>query len=297
MDVQNLQEITISEEEIDEIYDQGREAVKTLVFSLVDSINTLTSIVKEQDLRLKAQEKRINYLENQINKNSRNSSKPPSSDSPFTNNKKKKKGKPGNKQKRTGTTLKQTDTPDETIRHEVHVCEHCLCDLSGVDPKEIDKRQIFDIPPIEVFVTEHQGEVKECPHCHGITKATFPEGVTHKAQYGSRIQAVAVYLRNYQLIPLERAMELFRDLFKVSLSEGSLVHMTTRCADRLSDFMAMVKDELKAAKVIHNDETGINVGGILHWMHTAGNQEYTYLFPHKKRGSEAFDDMGILTNY
>lgn len=297
MDVQELQELTISEEEIDEIYDQGREAVKTLVFSLVDSMNTLTSIVKEQDLRLKSQEKRINDLENQINKNSRNSSKPPSSDSPFKINNNKKKGKLGNKKKRPGTTLKQTDTPDETITHEVHVCKHCLCDLSGVDPKGIDKRQIFDIPPIEVFVTEHQGEIKECPHCHGITKASFPGGVTQKAQYGPRIQAVAVYLRNYQLIPLERAMELFRDLFKVSISEGSLVNMTSRCADRLLDFMAMVKENLKSANVIHNDETGINVGGVLHWMHTAGNQNYTYLFPHKKRGSEAFDDMGILTDF
>ena len=289
MDTGKLQKISITREQVRDVYDQGPEAVETLVFSLVDTINYLIDKVEEQD-------KRIKKLEDQINKNSRNSSKPPSSDSPFKN-KKKKPQKSRKTQTRTGTTLYQVPDPDEVIVQKVQVCEHCHCDLSSVSVKTIDKRQVIDIPPIKAFTTEYQGEVKVCPHCHKTTRAVFPDGVTHKAQYGPRVQAVAVYLRNYQLIPIERAIGLFRDLFRIPISEGTLVNMTSRCALRLSGFMEGVKQKLIAADLMHSDETGINVGGILHWLHTAGNKDYTYLSPHKKRGSEAFDDIGILTDF
>lgn len=298
MEYRNIQKVSITREQIREVYDQGTEAVETLVLSLVETINMLIEKVDEQSKIIASQDKRIKKLEDQLGKNSRNSSKPPSTDSPFKNKeKKKRKQKSGEKKKRTGTTLSQIPDPDEVVKCKINFCEHCHCDLSDVNIREIDKRQVTDIPPIKAFTTEYQGEIKECPHCHKTTRATFPEGVTHKAQYGPRIHAMAVYLRNYQLIPLERSIELFRDLFKLSLSEGTIVNMTTRCADQLSGFMEMVKQELIDAEIIHNDETGINIKGILNWLHTAGNKNFTFLFPHKKRGSVAFDEIGILPKF
>ena len=291
MEPGKLQKISITRKQIRAVYDQGPEAVEDLVLSLVNSINQLIDISEKQEIRIKK-------LEAQINKNSRNSSKPPSSDSPFKNkDKKKKKQSTGAKKKRKGTTLKQVEDPDEVVKCKVDFCEHCQSDLSAVNIQTLDKRQVTDLPPIKAYTIEYQGEVKECPHCHKITKAVFPEGVTHKIQYGSGIQAVAVYLRNYQLIPLERTIELFRDLFNIHLSEGTIVNMTTRCANNLSGFMEIVKQKLIAAKIMHNDETGINIRGILHWLHTAGNKDYTYLFPHKKRGRIAFDEIGILPDF
>ena len=291
MEPGRLQKISITRKQIRAVYDQGPEAVEDLVLSLVESINQLIDISEQQ-------EKRIKKLEAQINKNSRNSSKPPSSDSPFKNkDKKKKKQSSGVKKKRKGTTLKQVEDPDEVVKYKVDFCEHCQSDLSAVNIQTLDKRQVTDLPPIKAYTIEYQGEVKECPHCHKITKAVFPEGVTHKVQYGSGIQAAAVYLRNYQLIPLKRTIELFQDLFNIHLSEGTIVNMTTRCADNLSGFMEIVKQKLITAKIMHNDETGINIRGILHWLHTAGNKDYTYLFPHKRRGRIAFDKIGILPDF
>jgi transposase len=288
MEYSKLQKISITREQVREVYDQGPEAVEKLVFSLVDTINMLID-------RVEAQDQRIKKLEEQVSKNSRNSSKPPSTDSPFKNKDNSKKStKIDAKKKRPGRTLSQVSEPDEIMQCKVDCCEHCHRNLSDIDSKEIDKRQVTDLPQIKAITTEYQGEVKECPYCHKITRATFPDGVTHKAQYGSGVQAVAVYLRNYQLIPLERTIELFRDLLGINLSEGTIVNMTTRCADQLSGFMKMVKQKMIDAKIMHNDETGINIRGILHWLHTAGNKDFTYLFPHKKRGSVAFDEMGIL---
>ncbi len=301
MEYEKLQKISETQEQIKEVYDKGIDAVENLVFSLVNSVNQLIDIVEEQNTKIATQAKRIQKLEDQIKKDSHNSSKPPSSDSPFKNKtkekKKKKKPKTSTKKKRTGTTLKQVSDPDDIIPCKVNICIHCQHDLSDIDVKEIDKRQLIDIPPVEIHTTEYQGEIKECPNCHKVTKAVFPEGVTHKVQYGTGVQAVAVYLRNYQLIPVKRTIELFKDLFKISLSEGTIVNMTTRCADQLSGFMEKVKQKLINAKILHSDETGINIRGILHWLHTAGNKSYTYLFPHERRGEVAFDEIGILPKY
>ena len=297
MEPGKLQKISITREQIREVYDQGPEAVEKLVFSLVDSIKRLIDITVGQNSKIEAQDKRIKKLEDQINKNSHNSSKPPSTDSPFKNkDKKDNKQKTGVKvkKKRKGTTLNQVSNPDKIVTCKVDFCTHCQHDLSDVALKKVDKRQVTDIPPIKAYTTEYQGEIKECPHCHKTIKADFPEGVTHKTQYGSGVQAIAIYLRNYQLIPVERTIELFRDLFKISLSEGTIVNITTRCANQLSGFMETVKQKLIKADIMHNDETGINIRGILHWLHTAGNKNYTYLSPHKRRGQIAFDDIGIL---
>ena len=288
MEYEKLQKIHITRTQIRSIYDQGPEAVEDLVLGLVDSINKLTDIVNDQN-------KRITKLEDQISKNSRNSSKPSSTDSPYKN---KKKTPKSNKPKtRKGTTLQQVSNPDKVVSSKVTECDHCQNDLSNILCTSLDKRQVTDIPPIQATITEYQGEITVCPFCNKVTKAKFPEGVTHKAQYGKNIQAMAVYLRNYQLIPLNRTTQLFKDLFQVSISEGSLVNMTKRCADGLSGFMETVKEKLQQADVIHNDETGVNIVGKLHWIHTAGNKGLTYLMPHKKRGSEAIDEMGILPEF
>ena len=241
MGYEQLQKITITRDQIRTIYDEGPEAVETLVLSLVKSINNLTDIVNEQG-------KRISDLEDIINKNSRNSHKPSSTDFPYKD--KKKSASQKLRKKRKGTTLKQVPDPDKIVISKVCTCEHCQADISKIHSCGIDKRQVIDIPPIHSFTTEFQGEIVECPFCHKKTTAIFPDGVTHKAQYGNNIQAMAVYLRNYQLIPLNRTMQLFKDLFKVSISEGSLVNMTTRCADRLSGFMDTVKDQLRKASLV-----------------------------------------------
>ncbi len=113
MEPGKLQKISITRKQIRAVYDQGSEAVEDLILSLVASINQLIDISEKQ-------EKRIKRLEAQINKNSRNSSKPPSSDSPFKNkDKKKKKQSTGVKKKRKGTTLKQVEDPDVLVKCKV----------------------------------------------------------------------------------------------------------------------------------------------------------------------------------
>ena len=85
------------------------------------------------------------------------------------------------------------------------------------------KRQVFDIPPLGIEVTEHQAEVKQCPGCGVRVKAAFPTGVSQPTQYGPRLKAQACYLHNYQLIPLARTTELLTDFYGQAPSEAVII--------------------------------------------------------------------------
>jgi transposase len=107
------------------------------------------------------------------------------------------------------------DNPDIVKVHKVEHCGHCGESLKGEEVLGVDRRQVFDLPPIKVQVTEHQAEIKECDRCGKLTTAEFPLEVTHKVQYGPGLKATAAYIKSNGLLSYERATELFEDLFGV----------------------------------------------------------------------------------
>lgn len=241
---------------------------------------------------------RIRDLEARLSKNSQNSSKPPSTDGynkPKPRSERGKSGKPsGGQPGHKGHTLMQVAEVDEVQAHGVDTCEHCACSLAGVKA-EIEKRQEFELPTLQVKVIEHRVEVKRCCRCGKVNKAHAP--IQSKAGYGKRIEALAVYLNQYQMIPLSRTCEVFADLFGVGLSEGTVVNMTERCHGQLSEFAQQVNVGLKSAAVAHFDETGIQVQKHLNWVHVASNARLTAYHLDAKRGSEGMERMGILPEF
>jgi transposase len=108
---------------------------------------------------------------------------------------------------------------------------------------------------------------------------------------------LAIYLRDYELLPSERTAEIFEDIFSVPLSEGTLYNTTERCADELNGFHDWIIKKLIRSEIVNFDESGLNIGGSLHWLHSASTENLTYYYPHEKRGTEAFDEIGILPNF
>ncbi|MDO9517810.1 MAG: IS66 family transposase [Methanosarcinaceae archaeon] len=273
-------------EEILAIYETGPDAVIDLIEHLIAKF-----------------EERIKSLEDQLNKNSRNSSKPPSTDAystkkPTIKSTREKSGKKvGGQKGHLGTTLRMVDNPDETIIHKVHQCSNCGTILEKEESKGYETRQTFDIPLIKLRSTEHRAEIKSCPKCSHISKAEFPDGVTQPTQYGPRLGSLAVYLHDYQLLPYDRSCELLSDFYGCEISPATLIRAENKCFEGLEQFDNEIKSALKQSPVIHCDETGSKINGIRNWLHVACTSKMTYYFIHQKRGSEAMNDMGILPNY
>jgi transposase len=274
-----------SEAEIRAVYHQGEEAVVSLIQSMNQSLLLLST--------------RVQALEDRLAKNSRNSGKPPSSDGlskPAPRSLRKRHGKKsGGQPGHAGSTLKAVSDPDRVEVHRVQRCRHCRVSLEETDAERVEKRQIFDLPLVKIEVTEHQAEIKRCPYCGGVTRADFPAGVTQPVQYGSEIKAQAVYLNQYQMIPLERVSETLAEFYGQGLAEGTIVEACQEAAEQVRPVSAAIKTHLiEQEEVVHFDETGTRIDGKLNWLHSASTERLTYYAVHAKRGQQAMDVIGIL---
>ena len=240
-------------------------------------------------------------LRQRLGQNSQNSSKPPSSDSPFAKpapkSLRRKSGRrPGGQPGHPGSTLTLVDNPDERLRHEPGPCTGCGADLAGAPEVGVERRQVFDLPPMAVHVTEYQLIARRCA-CGTTTCGSAPEGVTAPVQYGPRIAAIILYLYVGQFLSKKRTAQALAELFATPVSEGTVATMSQRAAEGLSEFLTQVGDRIAQAEVAGFDETGLRVAGALHWVHCARTGKYTLITCHPKRGRKGIDDAGILTRF
>jgi transposase len=262
-----------------------------LILSLSDEVQKLT--------------KQVEVLNEQNKKNSRNSSKPPSTDKSRKGEGNKNKDKPSPKSSRKnsgkkkggqkghqGSNLKPVEDPDYIEDHKIN---NAKCGCGGkINETGYKSRQVFDIPPINIEVTEHRAFEYECSCCNAKFNADFPREVASRTQYGERVKSIAVYLSNYQLIPYARLKEFFKDICAVSLSTGTLANFN-KTAGKLADpVKEKIKSRLLEQSLIHSDETGCHVDRQRHWLHVTSCKDFTHYHIDLKRGSEAMERIGIL---
>jgi transposase len=248
---------------------------------------------------------KIAELERRLNKNSSNSSKPPSSDGlkkpPRTQSLRGKSGKKsGGQVGHKGGTLKQVAKPDRIERHEADRCRYCQAGLTPAMISDVARRQVFDLPEPRLEVTEHQASIYCCAECGGRTTADFPEGVNSPARYGPRVEAVAVYLNVQQLIPEDRVAQAMQDLFGAGrLCPASIVAWGKKKAVEWEGVTAHIAALVAKAPVRNLDETGFRVGGKLQWLHTASTPALTWYRVTEKRGevTEGFEGGVIVHDH
>jgi transposase len=265
-------------------------------------IKQLTDQVQQLSTQVQQLTARVHELESQLSKNSTNSGKPPSSDGlkkpPKTQSLRGKSGrKPGGQVGRKGNTLRPVEVADDVQIHSPITCMGCQASLEEVQAVNVDKRQVFDLPPIAMRVMEHQAQTKICPCCGTRNKGTFPEGVNAPVQYGERIKALAAYFLHQHLIPFERVAQIFEDIFDMAISPGTCVNMDKKLFKNLGIFEASLKAHLLICKVLHLDETGVRCEKKLHWIHVTSSDTATFYGLHAKRGCEAVEAIGILPEY
>jgi len=256
----------------------------------------LASEQQVQDLLAK-----VRQLEDRQALNSRNSSQPPSSDGlakPPPRNLRPKTGrKPGGQPGHPGHTLEPVKQPDHTQVHPLHRCPCGHCDGVSLEAQPVldyERRQVFDLPPLRLEVTEHQAEIKVCPISGLTVKAAFPTGVEAPVQYGPHFRGLTLYLFNQQFLPFDRLRQTCRDLFGQPLSLGTLTQTNERAHQSLDPVAAAIIRGLIQAPAVNVDESGVRVAGSLHWLHVACTADLTFYGVHDKRGSEAMDALGVL---
>ena len=224
----------------------------------------------------------IAELERRLALNSGNSSKPPSNDglkkAPRVRSLRRSSGrKSGGQHGHSGETLRQCETPDVTIDHFPKECETCGTTLSKRSATDYVARQVFDLPePPPLVVTEHRAYACGCARCGAQTRARFPDDVAAPVQYGSRLASFVVYLLHAQFLPERRVVEVMADLFGVILSAATVAQMSRTCAGRFSGFVEVIRKLICNAPVKHLDETGMRIGGKLHWLHIASTIKLTF---------------------
>jgi transposase len=233
-----------------------------------------------------------------LNKNSRNSHKPPSSDGykkpvskpAFPRNKGRKPGgQPGHK----GKTLEICEQPDHFNEILPDVCIGCNKKLDKSKAEVVEVRQVFDLPEPKLEVTEHIVLGCNCERCGRYNHGEFPEGVNARLQYGAGVRALVVLLNVAFKMPVKKVQMLFTDLFGYAINSGTILQATQKCYERLEGSEKVARRQLLQSLVSHFDETGLRAAGCLHWLHTCCNGLFTYLFVHVRRGAAALQDASV----
>lgn len=237
----------------------------------------------------------IKLLMDRLSLDSRISSKPPSSDGFKKVAKQEKKSSTrssGGQKGHVGTTLERTETPDY-----VEVIKANEASLPAGNYVEVgfEKRQVVEIKT-RTFIIEYQAQVIKNEMGQRFV-APFPADLKRPIQYGASVKSHVVYLACWQLTPLNRILEHFAGLYNLPISEGSLCNFNREAYEKLATFEKVAKHVLSKASVAHADETGINVGGSNSWLHDLSNDRWTLFVPHRIRGSEAMDSIGVLTQF
>ena len=290
----------MTREEILAVYAEGPEAVVTLVQRLCAHITALETRVTELEAR-------VHELEAQRHQDSHNSGKPPSTDRFEQRSRRRHRPRslrepsgrpPGGPPGHPGHTLRAVAHPDQVVVHQPTHCQACQAPLPETAPV-VDKavRQVFDLPPVRLWVTEHQALTCTCPACGQATAAAFPPAVRAPVQYGPHLLAFSTYLRVVQLLPLERTHQLLADLLGQPVSEATLLAAQASVQPRLMGLERRLRRGLCRAAVLQCDESGCYVEQQRYWLHTASTPRLTLYQVSPHRGQKAQAALGVLPRF
>jgi transposase len=264
---------------------QGQKDTQELISFLFNQVNELKQVIEELKSKL---------ADYETQKNSNNSSKPPSSDfvklrktkSLKKSSGKKVGGQPGHK----GSSMKMSPNPDFTERHHPLYCNCCGNDLSNFEPKFFGKRQVVDIPEITRTVTEHLVFQKAC-NCGYVSKGNYPTGVDAPLCYGKNTQALIAYLSARQYTPYKRLEEMLRSVFGLNICQASIKNILHKTSKKLEPIYETIRKTVLNSPVVGGDETSVNINGENNWVWTFQNAKATFIGIHPRRGYMAIEEL------
>jgi transposase len=278
--------------EAEAIYDAGREVV--------------VEVLLRMDRHIQQLEARVEKLERELKKSSRNSSRPPSSDPPSLPARSKDPSgrKPGGQagHEGRGRPLLPAWAVDEVIEHWPARCR-CGHVFSGDERRAVGepaRHQVEELPPITVRVTEHRAQRLRCPECGSRTCAELPEEVA-RSSFGPRLEAAVATLSVRNRVSRSDAVECCEELFGCRISSGTVDAIIGRTATALADPHTDLLERLRSSEALHMDETGWRTAGERRALWGLFDQSHAYLTVeadrHEDRAKELLaDTQAIVTS-
>src|SRR5450830_1198291 len=253
--------------EAEAIYEQGRETVVAVLLELSSQNALLRRQVAELSERLAKQEERIAELERRLNRNSRNSSLPPSQDPPAAPERRQaapsergrgaQPGHPGR-----GRHLAPIEALNELLDHWPSRCRcgRVFCTAERAARGAPARHQVAELPPTAIILSEHRLQRLRCPECGATARAELPAGVPPGA-FGPRLQAAVATLAVRNRVSRRDTTELLRELFGARISVGSVEAILQHAARALDEPYEDLLGHVRAAPAVNVDETGWRLRG------------------------------------
>ena len=241
----------------------------------------------------------IENLTARIKKNSKNSSKPSSTDSIYTKEvhdcREKTGKKVGGQKGHKGHTLEMLKEPTKIIDKKI---EHCECGGIVASGDTYKAKQLVDIR-IEVDVIEERVYEGKCSKCGKYHWGKFSEEFKNPIQYGNNIKALTSLLIDEGYIALNRCANMIADITKgkIKVTQGAIINFRKELVNNSSAIIEIIRQNLIEAEILHVDETGVRVAGGLEWLHTATTNKFTLYQVQKGRKPDTIDDMKILSYF
>ena len=278
------------------------EKYQEIISALLEEIRLLKQELAETRKLLAEKDAVIAELKSRLDKNSQNSSKPPSSDGyrkarPVSNREKTGR-KPGAQPGHPGAGLKipQADRIEE-VAHRPEECAGCplFGSCAKVTPGAV--RNEIDAE-INIILRRHYQESYVCPRRGGaVVSGKFPEGIASSVQYGAGIKALAATLNTEGMMSVQRIHDFLSAALGLPVCTGTISATVRELARKVSGTTRAVFDELLRSPVNNGDETGFRVNAKTYWIHSVCNESFTFLSVQEKRGAEGMRRIGFLPEY
>ena len=278
------------------------EKYQEIISALVEEIRVLKEELAQTRKALAEKDAIIAELKSRLNKNSQNSSKPPSSDGyrkvRVVSNREKTGRKAGAQAGHPGSGLKMPKV--DRIEDVMHNPEECAgCPLFGSCPK-VTPSAVRNEIDVEIYVVlkRHHQHSYICPRRGGaVLSGKFPEGITSGIQYGAGIKALAATLNTQGMMSVQRTHDFLSAALGLPVCTGTICAMVRELACKVSTTTRGIFEELLTSPVNHGDETGFRVNGKTYWLHSVCNEQFTFLSVQEKRGAEGMRRIGFLPAY
>lgn len=264
---------------------------------LLEIIKMQQATIEKLTAELKAANARIAELEEQLHKNSHNSSKPPSTDGyekPTPKSQRKKSGKKAGGQNGHKGHHMELAHPDRVEKIYPKHCANCPHRENCAHLKVHDSCYVVDVTVKKETVKYQMMECK----CNGVQEtAERPVGIKGTVTYGNRLKALVCVLSTKGMVAMQNLCEIIKGLTGIKPSVGTVSNMLHSAAENATSIVDSFPQLLHKKSVVHCDETGLDVSAKLHYVHVMCTADLTYYALSKKRGKEAMDEIGFLPEY